>query len=271
MQLLVGIVAGVLAAGALLVEPGVEARGDEAVGALLMLRSPGREEVCILVLGMLGVPAHPAPLHVVRLGGLLELLPQLEVLDCAALAAPAARLPILQPLVHALHQVLRVGHVAHARVLPLAADPFQRRDRAGERHLVVGRLWSALVEIPPRHAVTRRRLHQGGVATGAGFGGIVSDGALVGVNQYGDRARHGCTTTGMSVCRRISSACDTVTLLVRPVRVTCAPANSASHLVRSTTRATTSPGVPGSMCVTKATPWSDSTASASPTTCTPAA
>src|SRR3989442_1393370 len=48
-------------------------------------------------------------------------------------------------------------------------------------------------------------------------------------------------TTGISVCSRISSACETVTSLRRP-EPTWAPANRASHLVRSITRATAVPG-----------------------------
>src|SRR5213075_1738007 len=221
---------------------------------------------------VVGVAPDPAPRHGVRRGDLIELLPQLEVLDRAALAAPAAGLPVLEPFLHALHQVLGVRHVAYARVLPLPPDPLEGRDRAGERHLVVRRLRRALEEIPTRHAVSRRRLDERGVAARARLRGIVAEAALIGMHQHGDRRPfcHGCTITGMSVCRRISSACETVTLLVRP-RVTCAPAKSASHFVRATTFATTSPGDPASMCVTKATPPRDSTASAAPTICTPAA
>src|SRR6266545_4298349 len=218
MQLLIGIVARVLAAGVLLLEPGVEPRRHEAVGALLMLGGARRQEVGVLVLRVVGVAPDPAPFHGVRRGDLIELLPQLEVLDRAALAAPAASLPVLEPLLHALHQVLGVRHVAYARVLPLAPDPLERRDGAGERHLVVRRLRRALVEIPTRHAVPRRRLDERGVAARARLRGIVAEAALIGMHQHGDRIprppRHGCTITGMSVCRRISSACETVTLLV---------------------------------------------------------
>src|SRR5713101_191233 len=49
-----------------------------------------------------------------------------------------------------------------------------------------------------------------------------------------------------------------------------APANSASQRIRLMTRATTSPGFPGSTWVTKATRCIDSAASALPTTCSPA-
>src|SRR6266545_1450696 len=272
MQLLVGIVLRVLAPGALLRQPGVEPRRDEPVGALLALRGADRHVVGVLVLRVTGVAFNPRPMHVVRLGRLDELLPQLEVLDRAAFSSPAARLPVFYPLVHALDQVLGIGNVAHARVLPLAADPLEGGNGAGEGHPVVRRLRRGLIKIPPRHAVAGGGLDQRGVAPRAGLRRIVPETALVRVHQHegGWRRRHGWTTTGMSVCRRICSACDNVTLLSRPC-VMCAPAKRASHLVRATTRATTSPGVPDSMWVTNVTPCSESTASASPTTWRPAA
>src|SRR5205809_5990229 len=274
MQLLVGVVGRVLAAGALLREPRVEPRGDEPVGALLALRGASRQEVRVLVLGVVGVPADPAPLHVMDLGDLRQLLPQLQIHDLAALLLPSLLLPPGHPLPHPLDEVLRVRHVAHACAFPLAPDPLEGGDGTGESHPVVRGLRGALVKIPPRHAVPRGRLNERGIASGAGLGRVVAQTALVGVHQHegdrGERRRHGWTTTGMSVCRRICSACDKVTLLSRP-RVTCAPAKRASHLVRSTTRATTSPGVPDSIWVTNVTPCSESTASASPTTWSPAA
>src|SRR3989442_12132330 len=101
MQLSVRVVIGV-GAGArpLPREPRVEARRHEPVRALLTLGCVHRERVGVLVLGMAGVPAHPAPLHGVGGGGLYELLPQLQVLDRAALPLPAARLPVLHPCRH---------------------------------------------------------------------------------------------------------------------------------------------------------------------------
>src|SRR5437773_1424602 len=112
MQLLVGIVGRVLAAGALLFEPRVEARGDETVGALLVLGGPGRQEVGVLVLGVVGVPPDPPPLHVVRPGSLLEFLPQLEALERAALAAPAAGRAAPHAPVPRPHPVLGVAPAA---------------------------------------------------------------------------------------------------------------------------------------------------------------
>src|SRR5205814_1996820 len=61
------------------------------------------------------------------------------------------------------------------------------------------------------------------------------------------RPCQGWMTTGISVCRRISSAWDTTTALGRPsLWLMCAPANSASQRIRLITRATTSPGFPDS-------------------------
>src|SRR6266566_4342929 len=61
-------------------EPGVEARGYEAVGPLLPLRGALRERVGVFVLGVTGVAAHPAPVNGVARRGLHELVPQLQVL-----------------------------------------------------------------------------------------------------------------------------------------------------------------------------------------------
>src|SRR3989454_8798676 len=75
-------------AGALLLEPRVEAGGDESVGALLALGRADREMVGVLVLGVVAVAAHPAPLDGVAGRRLNQLLPQRQVLDGAALPPP---------------------------------------------------------------------------------------------------------------------------------------------------------------------------------------
>src|SRR6266540_1598014 len=267
MQLLVGVEVQILAAGALLGEPGVESRGNETVGALLLVGGADRQDVRVFVLHVLVMATHPAPFH--SMGGinLIELLPEVGVLERARFAAPATSLPILAPLLHAFDQILGVGDEVHERVTPLAPNPFQRRNRARQRHLVVRRLRRALVEVPARHAVSGRCLDQRGVAAAARLRRVVAEAALIGVDQD-ERRGHGWITTGISVCSKISSACETVTSLRRP-DPTWAPANRASHLVRSITRATAAPGVPGSRWVTNTTPCSDSMASASPTTMVP--
>src|SRR6266550_1676515 len=267
MQLLVGIEVHVFAARPLLREPGIEAGGNQTVGPLLLVGGADRERVGILVLDVLVVAADPAPLHCVCGIDLIELLPQLGVLERARFTPPAPSLPVFAPLAHPLHQILGVGDEVDQRVVPLAADPFQCGDRARERHLVVRRLRRAFVEIPPRYAVSRRRFDQRGVASPARLRGIVAEAAFIRMHEH-ERRGHGWMTTGMSVCSRISSACETFTSMWRP-DPTWAPANRASHWVRSITRATAAPGVPGSRCVTNATPCSDNIASASPITIVP--
>src|SRR5689334_13032391 len=61
MQLLIGIVVGVPPARPPLCQPGIEARRQETVGALLALGGADREVVGVLVLGVVVVAAHPAP------------------------------------------------------------------------------------------------------------------------------------------------------------------------------------------------------------------
>src|ERR1051325_8971361 len=94
MQLLVGIEVQKLAARVLLREPGVEARRDQAVGALLLVGGADGDDVSVFILHVLVVPADPAPVHqFVRLRDLRQLLPQLDVLERAGLAPPARASP----------------------------------------------------------------------------------------------------------------------------------------------------------------------------------
>src|SRR3954468_4602860 len=211
-QLLVGIEGRVLAPRPLLREPRVEARGDETVGALLFLRRADGEEVGVLVFDVLVMTPHPAPVHGMMRRDLRERLPQLEVLECAGLAAPALRLPAGQPFVHPFDEILRIGDEADMCIAPLAPGPFERRNRAGDRHAVVRRLRGAVVEIPPRDAVARGCLDRRCIAAAARLARVVAEAALVGVNEYeGCCVAHGSITTGILVWSRISSACDAVT------------------------------------------------------------
>src|SRR5213592_42189 len=139
-----------------------------SLGTLLTLGGADREVVGVLVLGVVVVATHPPPLHGVSSGGLHQLLPQREVLYGAALAPPAARHPAGDPFVHPLDQVLGIGHVRDAGLAPLPVQPFQRRDGAGERHTIVGRVGRAFVQVPARYAVARGGLDQRGVAAGIG-------------------------------------------------------------------------------------------------------
>src|SRR5436189_177319 len=115
MQLLIGIVVGVLPARPSLCQPRVEAGRHESVGTLLTLGGADREVVGVLVLGVVVVATHPPPLHGVSSGGLHQLLPQREVLYAAArggldqrgVAAGIGRL-------HAVAEAALVGVHEHA-------------------------------------------------------------------------------------------------------------------------------------------------------------
>src|SRR5690348_4232984 len=61
MHLPIGVVRGVLAAGPLLGQPGIEARRHQAVGALLPLGGSGGDGVGVFVLGVPGMAFDPAP------------------------------------------------------------------------------------------------------------------------------------------------------------------------------------------------------------------
>src|SRR5690606_25068498 len=74
---------------ALGLEPRLVARGDEPARVSLRLRRPDREVVRVLVLRVAGVSADPAPVDLVPAGRRDELPPEIDVLDLAALPAPA--------------------------------------------------------------------------------------------------------------------------------------------------------------------------------------
>src|SRR5437667_9660110 len=132
---------------------------------------------------MLVLAAHPAPIDRVRRRDLLELLPQVGVLERTRLPPPTPPLPVLGPLVHSLHEILGVGDILHDGLPPLAANPFERRDGAGERHFVVRRLRRAFIDIPPRHAVARWRLDQRRVAPPPRLAAVVAETALGAVDE----------------------------------------------------------------------------------------
>src|SRR5258708_12743548 len=134
MRLLVGVVVPVLATRALLREPGVESRRKQPVRPLLALCGTHREMVGVLVLGVVVVAPHPAPLHLMRPDDLGELLPQLHVLELAAFALPPLLLPARQPLGHTFHQVFRVENVAHAPTLPFPPNPLYAPHSPADAH-----------------------------------------------------------------------------------------------------------------------------------------
>src|SRR5438105_837897 len=76
---------------------------------------PIGESVGALVLRMPGMAAHPVPLYLMFGGELLELLPQIDILDRLLVrGAPAAALPFMDPARDALLDVERVRIQAHA-------------------------------------------------------------------------------------------------------------------------------------------------------------
>src|SRR6267378_3750552 len=93
-----------------------------ATGALLRVGGADRQEVGVFVLHVLVVAPDPAPIDDGMRGRhLRELLPQVRVLERPRLAAPAARFPILAPLVHAFHEIFGIGNEPLLRPDPTCA------------------------------------------------------------------------------------------------------------------------------------------------------
>src|SRR5712691_6677365 len=78
---------------------------------------------------------------------------------------------------------------AIARVPPLAVQPFERRDRTGQRHAIVGRVGGAFVKVPACDTVARGSFDQRAVAAGIGWLRAVAEAALVGMHEDVDRGR----------------------------------------------------------------------------------
>src|SRR4029077_3340154 len=103
---LVGIIIGELPALSPGLEPRGETRLDRSGRRLLPLGCRHGEIVGVLVLRVPAMTPDPGPLNVVQSGRPDQCLPQLEVLDLAALPLPAARHPRWRPLAGALAQVI---------------------------------------------------------------------------------------------------------------------------------------------------------------------
>src|SRR5690242_9814503 len=114
---------------------GRDARGLAGLTKLVDL-GPG-QRVGAVVLGVAAMAFHPGPVHAMRLGGSVEALPQLDVLDRLLVGgAPAVLLPAVYPPGGALEHVFAVGVELH-HAGPL--ESLEARDRAHQLHLVVGR------------------------------------------------------------------------------------------------------------------------------------
>src|SRR5229473_1311425 len=146
MQLLVGVVVGVVPPRPLLGEPGVESRRHQSVGALLTLRGALRERIGVFVLGVAGMPTHPAPRDFVAGRRLHEFLPERQSRDrpgeCHPLIRRVGRALVDVPARHAVPGrgldeggvAPRVGRLrAVAEAALIGVHQHARRGRA--RHL----------------------------------------------------------------------------------------------------------------------------------------
>src|SRR5690606_17383964 len=67
-----------------------------------------------LIAWMPGMATHPLPGHLVSVDLLIELLPQICILDrLLGRSFPAPLFPVRHPVLNALHDVLRVSYQAH--------------------------------------------------------------------------------------------------------------------------------------------------------------
>src|SRR5574338_60752 len=137
-ELRIGIVALVQPPTPLYLQPLHESGRLGTTGSALSLRRLDGKVVGVLVLRVPLVAPHPGELYVVIAGAPDEFLPELEILDGAALPAPAARLPAGRPFADTLHQVFGVRDNEHPEPLPLGGERGERRDGAGQCHAVVG-------------------------------------------------------------------------------------------------------------------------------------
>lgn len=96
-----------------------------------------RQAVNALVLGVTGVTAHPAPVHLVGLEGCIERLPKVYIGKRSTFAAPAARAPDGQPFGDPALEIFRISKQLNpARTV----ERLQGAHRRSELHAIVGRL-----------------------------------------------------------------------------------------------------------------------------------
>ncbi len=90
-------------------EPGFEARGDQAARGPLFSSGLDGQAVGVLVLRVSGMTADPSPFNLMLAPRPDRGKPELEILDRAAFAFPAAPGPIVDPLFHSRNEVVTVG------------------------------------------------------------------------------------------------------------------------------------------------------------------
>src|SRR6185295_16589764 len=132
-----------------------------------------RELVAALVLDVAVVPAHPVPAYVVLLGQLVELCPEVGVLDrLLRRRLPARAFPFGEPRLHAVPEILGVGgEVDLARLLQCP----ERLDRRGHLHAVVGGRRVTAADLAPVRPGDQDRPPAAGAGV-SGAGAVGEDG-----------------------------------------------------------------------------------------------
>ena len=152
---------------------------------VLLLGGLHGQVVRVLVSGVSGVSPHPDPLDSVSPGHLIELLPELQILDGPALALPAAGLPAPKPLGHPPRQVLGIGHEPHPGGTIQGPE---RIDRAPECHAIVRRIRVRCPVVVAAPRVSRPEFYESRRAARAGTTDeLVAQTRLVCVNHHPGR------------------------------------------------------------------------------------
>src|SRR5690606_17434192 len=143
----------------------------------------GSQVICVLVLGVAGVTAHPLPLNLVRRCSANGFLPELQVLDRTAGSPPPAPGPAVHPARHAVYQVARVAGEHNAKQLAARRYGVECLDGGTERHAVVGGATFGHPEVPPHELlVLATILHQYSRTPRVRTLPSISEAALVGID-----------------------------------------------------------------------------------------
>lgn len=133
-----------------------------------------RQLVAAFVLRVAGVALDPFPFYGVALNGLIQPLPQIDILDRLFVGGfPTALLPVMDPTGDALAHILAVSAERHGAGY---GQRFQRHDRRHHFHAVIGGQTKSFAEGFFRLLIAQYRA----VATGAG----VAKAGAIGENFY---------------------------------------------------------------------------------------